>query len=105
MGEIRRGLLGAGAAGVEDLDGVEVGLLGHTVCRGADGARYVGAVAVAVRVAVVSIVGQERGTPPELLDIDCQLLITSAGGLLIYMCRAGVTAGNLPSGRCRCRCQ
>jgi len=39
---------GAGAAGVEDLDGEELGLLGDAIGGAADGAGDVGAVAVAV---------------------------------------------------------
>lgn len=61
------GLLGAVAVVVEDLDGVEVGLLGHAVGGGADGARYVRAVAVAIRVAVVGEVCQEASAATELL--------------------------------------
>lgn len=63
----RRRLLCARTAGIENLDGIELGLLGHAVGRGADGASYVRTMAVTVRVAAISVVRQEGGTAPELL--------------------------------------
>lgn len=45
---------GAGAVGAEDLDGVDVGLLGHTVLLTGDGTRAVSAVAVTVDILVAA---------------------------------------------------
>ena len=58
---------GAGAVGVEDLDRVELGLLGHAVGGPADGAGDVGAVAGAVGVGGVDEVGEPGGAALELL--------------------------------------
>jgi len=59
---------GAGAVGVEDLDGVQLGLLGDAVVDAANGAGYVGAVAVAVGgLAVAGEVGEPGGAALELL--------------------------------------
>jgi hypothetical protein len=61
MGETYR------ATGVEDLDSIELGLLGDTVGLGADGASAVSSVAVAVSVgAVPGVVGQEGGAALKL---------------------------------------
>lgn len=57
----------ARAVSVEDLDTEDLGLLGDTIGLGADGAGDVGAVAVAVGVVLVDVVGQELGTALELL--------------------------------------
>ena len=57
----------ARAAGVEDLDGVELGLLGNTIGSTTDGASDVGTVAVAVCVRVVNVVGGESSTATEIL--------------------------------------
>lgn len=59
--------VGAGPAGVEDLDRVQRGQLGDSVGGSADGAGDVGAVAVAVSVAAVGVVGKERRPATELL--------------------------------------
>jgi len=60
-------LLGAGAVGVKDLHGVELGLLSDTVLGTANGTGDVGTVTMTVSVAAVSIVGEESGTAPKVL--------------------------------------
>jgi hypothetical protein len=60
---------GARAAGVEHLDGEQLGLLGHAVGDAADGARDVRAVACAVAVGVVDEVGQPGRAALEFLGI------------------------------------
>lgn len=67
-------LLGTRTAGVEDLDGVEFGLLGDAVSAGADSSCHMGTVAVAIGVVIISVVGQEGGTPPEFLEMGGQLV-------------------------------
>lgn len=57
----RASILGTRARGVEDLHGVEPGLLGNTVGGTTDGTGNVGAVAVAVRVRAVDKVGGKGG--------------------------------------------
>ena len=59
--------VGAGPAGVEHLDRVQRDRLGDPVGAPADGAGDVGPVPVAVGVAAVGIVGEERRTATELL--------------------------------------
>lgn len=59
--------VGAGPAGVEHLDRVQRDQLGHPVGAPADGAGDVRPVPVAVSVAAVGVVGEERGTATELL--------------------------------------
>lgn len=52
---------------VKNLDGIELGLLGDSVCLGSDGTSNVSAVAVTVSVgAITSIVGKEGSTALEL---------------------------------------
>jgi hypothetical protein len=54
-------------AGIEDLDSIELGLLGNTICLGTDSTSTVGAVAIAVGVfTITGEVGEERGTTLEL---------------------------------------
>jgi hypothetical protein len=61
-------LLGARAAGIENLDAEDARLLGNAVCLGANGARNVGAVAVAIAVlAVTGEVLEELGAALKLL--------------------------------------
>lgn len=62
-GDIR----GTRATGVEDLDGVELGLLGNTIGGSTDGSGNVGAVAIAIGAAAVNVVGGEGGTATEVL--------------------------------------
>lgn len=59
----------AGSRSVEDLDGVELGLLGNTIGSTTDGAGDVGTVAVAIRVAAVNVVGQPGSTALEVLVV------------------------------------
>ena len=55
------------ATSVEDLDSIELGLLGDAVGLGADGASAVSAMAVSISVGAVSgVVGQEGGAALEL---------------------------------------
>lgn len=59
--------VGAGAVGVEDLDGVEVGLLGNTIGGATDGTGDVSAVAVAIGVeAITGVVGEPGSTATEV---------------------------------------
>lgn len=58
---------GAGTRGAENLDGVDVGLLGDTVGGSANGTSDVSSVTVAVRVVAVDIVGEPCSTATELL--------------------------------------
>lgn len=58
---------GAGAGGVQDLDGEELGVLGDTVGGAANGASNVSAVAVAVSVGGVDDVASPRSTAAEVL--------------------------------------
>ena len=65
----------ARTASVEDLDGVELGLLGYTISLGANGAGDVCAVTIAVSVvAIFGKVGQPCGTTLKLLQIMSALL-------------------------------
>lgn len=61
-------LLGAGALCIEDLDAIDLSLLGHTICLGADGSRDVCSVAVAIAVlSITSKVLEELGAALEFL--------------------------------------
>ena len=59
--------VGARTTGIEDLDSVKLGLLGHTVGLGSDRTSAVGTVTVSVRVlTITSIVGEEGSTALKL---------------------------------------
>lgn len=92
-------LLGAGARGVENLDGVEVDLLGDTISGTTDSAGNVGAVTVAVGIgAITGSIVQPGSTSTELgvSGVDASVndigANTGTGGIVIGI--AG-TAGSL----------
>lgn len=66
---------GAGAVGAEDLDGVDVGLLGNTVLLTGDGARAVGAVAVSILVGIAL----RNGLAPVSATLEVDVLGVGAG--------------------------
>lgn len=59
--------VGARAAGIKDLHAENLGLLGNTVCLGANRATDVCAMAIAIGVVLVGVVGEELGTALEFL--------------------------------------
>ena len=59
---------GAGTIRAQNLDGIELGLLGNTIGARANGTSNMGAMAVAIRVGAVGEVRGEGSTPAELLS-------------------------------------
>lgn len=88
--------VGARAGRVEDLDGVELGLLGDTVLGSADGAGAVGSVAVAISVAAVDKVASPGGTATKVLGHV---------SVLALCCKLVGLSGHIPSGWCQYPCQ
>lgn len=98
--------VGAGALGVQHLDGIQLGGLGDAVGRAADGAGDVGAVAVAVRVGPVGVVLQPGGAAAKLgvrrVDASVNDIRARAGsGAVVVGVAGGVAAlvrdtGNAP---------
>lgn len=72
-------VLGTRAAGVEDLDGKQLGLLGNAVGLGADGAGNVGAVALAVGGVLVGEVLEPGGAALELGVVDVNAGVDDVG--------------------------
>ena len=65
----RVGIRAAGAISAENLDGVELGLLGDTILGATNGAGDVSAVAVAIGVDIIDKVGSPGGTAAEVLRV------------------------------------
>jgi len=99
---------GARAIGAEDLDGVDVGLLGNTILLASDGARAVGSVAIAV---LIRVTRRNRLTPvgttlevdvsdvgAGVNDIDIDTLTTILRVEVLVECAKGETIAVRDSG-------